>query len=38
MKDFFSKCDKDVVDLVTFSEENLNGKLYFCAVSIANCS
>ena len=31
IKDFFSKCDQTVVfgDLVTFTEEILNGKLRF---------
>ena len=35
MKDFFSKCDKirNAADLVTFTEEILNGKLHFlCSV------
>ena len=35
-KDFFSKYDqirrKGIADLVTFTEEILNGKLHFCAV------
>ena len=29
IKDFFSKCDQIRRDLVTFTEEILNGKLYF---------
>ena len=38
IKDFFSKCDQicsflqETADLVTFTEEILNGKLHFCAV------
>ena len=32
IKDFFSKCDQ-IPDLVTFTEEILNGKLHFlCSV------
>ena len=27
---------QETADLVTFSEENLNGKLHFCAVNPAN--
>ena len=33
VKDFFNKCDqilKKTVDLVTFTEEILNGKLHIC--------
>ena len=36
IKDFFSKCDqiRRPADFVTFTEENLNGKLHFlCSVS-----
>ena len=29
IKDFFSKCDQKTADLVTFTEEILNGKLHF---------
>ena len=29
IKDFFSKCDQFSADLVTFTEEILNGKLLF---------
>ena len=29
IKDFFSKCDQIPADLVTFTEEILNGKLHF---------
>ena len=29
IKGFFSKCDQIRVDLVTFTEEIFNGKLYF---------
>ena len=36
IKDFFSKCDpnlRETADLVTFTEEILNGKLHFlCSV------
>ena len=33
IKDFFSKCDEIHADLVTFTEEILNGKLqFFCSV------
>ena len=33
IKDFFSKCDQFTADLVTFTEEIFNGKLYFlCSV------
>ena len=33
IKDFFSKCDHlSCADLLTFTEEILNGKLIFCAV------
>ena len=36
IKDFFSKCDqicKEAADLVTFTEEILNGKVHFlCSV------
>ena len=31
VKDFFNKCDQ-TADLVTFTEEILNGKFYFCVV------
>ena len=31
INDFFSKCDQ-ILDLVAFTEEILNGKLHFCAV------
>ena len=30
-KTVFTQCDS-VIDLVTFTEEFLNGKIYFCAV------
>ena len=30
--DFFNKRDKFPADLITFTEESLNGKLHFCAV------
>ena len=34
IKDFFSKCDQIRADLVTFTEESLNGKLcFFCSVT-----
>ena len=29
IKDFFSKCDQETADLVTFTEEILNGELHF---------
>ena len=33
IEDFFSKCDQiQSADLVTFTEEILNGKLQFCAM------
>ena len=35
VKDFFIKCDWKTADLVTFTEENLNKKLHFCAVMFA---
>ena len=35
VKDFFIKCDWKTADLVTFTEENLNEKLYFCTVMFA---
>ena len=35
IKDFFSKCDQ-IHNLVTFTEEALNRKLYFCAVLISS--
>ena len=38
-KDFFSKCDqirRKTANLVTFTEEILNGKLHFCAVAVVN--
>ena len=35
VKDFFIKCDWKTADLVTFTEENLNKKLHFCAVIFA---
>ena len=37
MRDFFSKCVKFPADLVTFTEEILNGKLHFFAVITSNC-
>ena len=39
MKDFFSKCDQIrsfLPDLVTFTEEILNGKLYFLCSACLN--
>ena len=35
IKDFCNKCNqiRSPVDLVTFTEEILNGKLHFCAVN-----
>ena len=34
IKDLFSKCDQETVDLVTFTEEIFYGKLYFlCSVT-----
>ena len=34
IKDFFRKCDCETADLVTFTEEILNGKLYFlCSIA-----
>ena len=32
IKDFFSNCDQETADLVTFTEEILNRKLHFCVV------
>ena len=29
IKDFYSKCDQEIADLVTFTKEILNGKLLF---------
>ena len=29
IEDFFSKCDQETADLVTFTKEILNGKLHF---------
>ena len=29
IEDFFSKCEHETADLVTFTEEILNGKLHF---------
>ena len=38
IKDFFSKCDQFSADLVTFTEEILNGKLHFlCCVTSVWC-
>ena len=34
IKDFFSKCDQETADLVTFTEEIVNGKLHFGGDSI----
>ena len=34
IKDFFSKCDQETADLVTFTEEILNGKLRFLCSDI----
>ena len=36
IKDFFSKCDRIRRNLVTFTEETLNGKHCFCAVFLAS--
>ena len=33
IKGFFSKCDQ-IHSLVTFIEEILNGKVFFCAVTV----
>ena len=33
IKDFFSKCDQFLADLITFTEEILNGNPHFCAVN-----
>ena len=32
IKDFFSKCDQETADLVTFAEEILNGELHFLCI------
>ena len=32
-----SLSSKETADLVTFTEETLNGKLFFCIVYIAEC-
>ena len=29
IKDFFSKCEQETADFVTFTEEILNGKFHF---------
>ena len=33
IKNFFSKCDQFLADLITFTEEILNGNPHFCAVN-----
>ena len=36
IKDFFSKCDQFPADLITFTEETLNGKLNFLCSEYLN--